>query len=181
MKKLLLIFICVSTYSQEPYNRDEYKWIDEDQDGLNTRMEVLIEENIGKLVISRRRVVSGRWYDPYSDEYFTNASDLDVDHFVPLKEAYLSGAFAWDKDLKSKYGNYLGNPNHLIAVSKFENRSKGSKTPCSWMPTNIKYHEEYVDTWISIKNEWGLEIDRDEKICIFFIRIKVFFYNLFFR
>ena len=65
------------------YNRDDWgNWIDEDNDGLNTRHEVLARESLVKPVISNNRVISGKWYDKFTGKYFTNAKDLDIDHKV---------------------------------------------------------------------------------------------------
>ena len=90
------------------YNRDDWgNWIDEDDDGLNTRHEVLARESLIKPVISNNRVVSGKWYDKFTGKYFTDPKDLDIDHLVPLKNAYSSGASNWSKEKKNEYYNYL--------------------------------------------------------------------------
>ena len=38
---------------------------------------------------------SGSWYSPYDGATWTAASDLDIDHMVPLAEAWNSGASSW--------------------------------------------------------------------------------------
>ena len=142
------------------YNRDDWgNWIDEDNDGLNTRHEVLARESLVKPVISNNRVISGKWYDKFTGKYFTNAKDLDIDHLVPLKNAYISGASNWSEEKKNKYYNYLKNENHLVAVSKGANRSKGDKSPVKWLPPNEEYQCEYVREWFKIKTDWGLTIE----------------------
>ena len=142
------------------YNRDDWgDWIDEDKDGLNTRHEVLARESLIKPLISNNRVISGKWYDKFTGKYFTNARDLDIDHLVPLKNAYESGASNWSKEKKNEYYNYMKNENHLIAVSKGANRSKGDKSPVEWLPPNKEYQCEYVREWYKIKTDWGLTIE----------------------
>ena len=142
------------------YNRDDWgNWIDEDNDGLNTRHEVLARESLVKPVISNNRVISGKWYDKFTGKYFTNAKDLDIDHLVPLKNAYISGASNWSEEKKNKYYNYLKNENHLVAVSKGANRSKGDKSPVEWLPPNEEYQCEYIREWFKIKTDWGLTIE----------------------
>ena len=87
---------------------------------------------------------------------------LDVDHVVPLKEAFLSGADQWSRQEKIRYANDLKNTDHLIAVYRGANRSKGAKDPALWLPPNIDYHHEYIRIWLEIKMEWGLSIDPEE-------------------
>ena len=81
------------------YERSDYShWIDADGDCQDTRVEVLVEENIGTisyLTNSSCKVVTGSWYDPFTNTTFSTASRLDVDHMVPLKEAHESGAYLW--------------------------------------------------------------------------------------
>ena len=142
------------------YNRDDWgDWADEDNDGLNTRHEVLARESSVKPVISNNRVISGKWYDKFTGKYFTNAKDLDIDHLVPLKNAHISGASNWSKEKKNEYYNYMKNENHLVAVSKGANRSKGDKSPVEWLPPNEEYQCEYVREWYKIKTDWGLTIE----------------------
>ena len=167
---ILLIIIIFALYyyyeniykndSGGEYNRDDWGgWIDEDGDGLNTRHEVLAEESLIKPVVSNNKVVSGKWFDKYTGKYFTNPSDLDIDHLVPLKNAYISGASNWSKKKKSRYYNYLKYDNHLIAVSKSANRNKSDKSPVEWLPPNKDYQCEYVREWFKIKTAWGLTIE----------------------
>ena len=167
---ILLIIIIFAIYyyyqniykndSDGKYDRDDWgSWIDEDGDGLNTRHEVLAEESLIKPVISNNKVVSGKWFDKYTGKYFTNPSDLDIDHLVPLKNAYISGASNWSKKKKNRYYNYLKYENHLIAVSKSANRNKSDKSPIEWLPPNKEYQCEYVREWYKIKTAWGLSIE----------------------
>ena len=167
---ILLIIIIFSLYyyyeniykndSGGEYNRDDWGgWIDEDGDGLNTRHEVLAEESLIKPIVSNNKVVSGKWFDRYTGKYFTNPSDLDIDHLVPLKNAYISGASNWSKKKKNRYYNYLKYDNHLIAVSKSANRNKSDKSPVEWLPPNKDYQCEYVREWFKIKTAWGLTIE----------------------
>ena len=104
-------------------------------------------------------VISGEWHDPYTGRVFTNPSLLDVDHVVPLKEAFDSGAKAWSRQEKILFANDLENKDHLIAVYRSANRSKGARDPARWLPPNQAYHREYVTIWLEIKKAWGLSLD----------------------
>ena len=148
------------------YSRTDYKhWIDADKDCQNTRQEVLIVESVEKVTFDKKgcEVVKGKWYDPYTNKYFTNPNDLDVDHFVPLGEVDRSGGHEWPKDKKMKYANDLDDSEVLIAVDKSANRSKGDKDPSDWLPPNKKFQCDYIKTWQKVKRQWVLEMDKKEK------------------
>ena len=87
---------------------------------------------------------------------------LDVDHVVPLMEAYLSGAKNWSRQKKMQYANFLQNKDHLIAVFRGVNRSKGAKDPAKWLPPNKDYQKVYIRIWVEIKKQWGLGFDSEE-------------------
>ena len=69
-------------------------------------------------------MVSGSWNDPYSGRTITDATKLDIDHMVPLKEAHQSGAAFWSRERKRAYANDLDDPDTLIAVDRRLNRQK---------------------------------------------------------
>ena len=75
-----------------------------------------------------------QWHDPYTGRVFTDPSLLDVDHVVPLKEAFDSGAKEWSRDKMVRYFNDLEHKDHLIAVDRSANRSKGARDPARWLP-----------------------------------------------
>ena len=116
-----------------------------------------------KFKTSRKcKVLSGKWHDPYTNKTFTDPALLDVDHVVPLKEAFLSGADSWPRKKRKLYANDLNYEGHLIAVSSSANRKKGAKDPAHWLPPNKAYWKEYVKIWLEIKKRWELKMDRSE-------------------
>lgn len=149
-----------------PYARRQYRhWIDEDHDCQDARQEALIRDSkSGVLYEDARecRVSSGQWSDPYTGRTFDNPKLLDIDHFVPLKNAHESGAWAWSTEKKQRYANYLANDYHLLAVSASENRKKADKGPDIYMPPNQAYRCNYVNTWVRVKEEWELEMTEAE-------------------
>ena len=163
---MILLLILLLTSNAEAYSRVDYKhWIDADKDCQNTRQEVLIRDSLQKVTLDKKgcKVIKGRWYDLYTDKYFTNPNDLDVDHFVPLGEVDRSGGNKWTPDKKMKYANDLDDPEVLIAVDKSANRSKGDKDPSDWLPPSKIYKCDYIITWQKIKKQWKLEMDKKEK------------------
>ena len=76
------------------YDRSLFKhWIDADKDKCDTRAEVLISESVVKPKVDKNcKITGGKWLSAYDGKSVTNASLLDVDHLVPLAEAWRSGA-----------------------------------------------------------------------------------------
>jgi hypothetical protein len=144
------------------YKRSAFKhWIDADRNGCNTRAEVLIEEAIVKPKIGPKcKLTGGKWLSAFDGKTITNASQLDVDHMVPLAEAWRSGAWKWTAAQRQTYANDLDNSEALIAVTASTNRSKGDKDPSLWMPA--KDQCVYTQNWISIKVKYSLTADPQE-------------------
>lgn len=152
------------------YDRKLYKhWVDEDRDCQNTRQEVLIEESVEPVVLDERgcKVISGLWEDPFTGNTYTNPSDLDVDHMIPLKEAHVSGGYLWSPAEREQYANDMSNPDTLIAVSSSANRQKGAKDVAQWLPPNEAYRCEYVIRWMNLKETWGFSSDDNELKVLF--------------
>jgi len=161
----LLSKLKVSSEHSNGYNRDLFKlWVDANHDGCNTRKEVLLVEAAKRpSENSSCTLIGGSWKSAYDNITFTSARSLDIDHMVPLSEAWQSGAYRWDSDTRERYANDLGYSRSLIAVSASTNRAKGDKDPYLWMPPNRGYWCQYVGDWIAIKYRWGLTIDPTEK------------------
>ena len=148
------------------YDRDDWShWSDDDGDCQNIRHEVLQDETFEAVTFttsSNCYVDSGKWYGVYTATYYYSASELDVDHFVPLKNAHDSGGYEWSLVKKKEYANYLEDSDHLVAVQSGANRSKGARGPEDWKPTNKDYWCEYAYDWIRIKDTWGLTATQSE-------------------
>ncbi|MEU6594355.1 HNH endonuclease family protein [Streptomyces sp. NPDC046881] len=146
------------------YERSKFRhWIDADKDGCNTRAEVLKAEAVTPPEQGPRCALSGgEWYSPYDDRYLNGARGLDIDHLVPLAEAWDSGAYGWTAAEREAYANDLGDARALIAVSAASNRSKADQDPTTWLPPAAGYRCQYVTDWIADKIRWGLSIDATE-------------------
>lgn len=93
---------------------------------------------------------SGSWIDSYTDSVFTSAGDLQIDHLVPLKEAYESGAYTWT------YA-YTNDSSLLLVASKHQNTSKGAKDVAEWLPPHNV--QAYCLKWASVKRKYNLSAD----------------------
>ena len=56
----------------------------------------------------------------------------------------------------------MGDPDHMIAVTKGANRSKGAKGPEAWRPPDEGYWCQYATDWTEVKMEWGLTMTQQE-------------------
>ena len=142
------------------YDRGQWRhWVDEDGDCQDARQEVLIAESLEPVTYETDRecrVESGRWWAPHLGHHLGNPGHIDVDHHVPLKNAHLSGGWKWDAATREQYANFLGEENHLVAISARHNRSKGARGPEEWAPPDNALWCEYALGWTEIKHRWGL-------------------------
>ena len=151
----------VSVERPDNYDRELFRhWADLDGDGCNTREQVLIDERVAGEVVGCE-VVGGRWRSAYDGDVTTNPSAFDIDHYVPLKEAWDSGAWRWNAATRERFANDLGFAGALIAVSASSNRSKSDRDPAEWLPERGVC--KYVKTWVAVKFRWRLAVDTTEK------------------
>jgi hypothetical protein len=147
------------------YDRDLFRhWVDVDRDGCDARREVLIAEALNAPVVGSGCALSGgAWLSLYDGVRVTgDGGPFDIDHMVPLKEAWISGAYRWSAARREAFANDLEAPYALIAVSASSNRSKSDRDPASWLPTDTSYRCRYATDWIATKLRWSLTVDFDE-------------------
>jgi hypothetical protein len=134
-------------------------------DCIDTRNKVLIRDSDKPVEMrsqNRCKVETGDWLDPYTTKNFTNSLDIQIDHVVPLKNAYNNGAWRWTYQARCLYANFLAYHDHLLPVSGVENMTKGAGSPADYMPPNPDYHCAYVKNWLTIKLIWRLGMQRSE-------------------
>jgi hypothetical protein len=131
-----------------------------DQNGCeDTRAVLLIHESRAPVTFTEATdctVKSGRWTDPWSGVTTTVAHDLDIDHTVPLDNAWVSGAWAWSHDQRVAYANDLTDTDQLVPILVSENRSKGDRGPDAWKPPLASSWCRYALDWDHIKAKWHL-------------------------
>lgn len=149
------------------YDRTLFQhWIDANGDCQSARAEVLIAEAEADTPVtytssSRCTVSTGRWFSYYDRVSWTLASDVDIDHMVPLAEAWGSGAAGWTSARRQAFANDLGDYRTLVGVTDNVNQSKGDQDPSTWLPVYDKCR--YVAEWLAVKIRWGLKADSAEK------------------
>jgi hypothetical protein len=153
----------VATEVRTGYTRDKFQlWVDADGDGCSTRNEVLIAEADDPPTVGGGCSLSGgRWFSYYDRVSWTNPADVDIDHVVPLAEAWDSGARTWTDAVRRDYANDLGDYRTLVGVTDNVNQTKGDQDVAEWLPTydQCRYLREYV----AVKIRWRLDVDSAEK------------------
>ncbi len=148
------------------YDRDKFPtWIDANGDGCDTRAEVLIAESSKRVTkTSGCTVLTGKWLSTFDQKTWKRASDVDIDHQVPLAEAWGSGARKWKVARRTAYANDLRYAHSLNAMTDNLNESKGDRDPADWLPPSLRC--KYVTWWMQVKFRWRLSVDGKEKRAI---------------
>ncbi|GAA4585863.1 HNH endonuclease family protein [Planotetraspora phitsanulokensis] len=128
----------------------------------DTRETVLKRDGTSVVTNSSCAATSGRWYSPYDGATWTAASDVDIDHMVPLAEAWQSGAWNWTTSRRQAFANDLSRP-QLWAVTDNVNQSKGDQDPATWKPSLTSFRCTYARAWVQVKYTYGLSVDSAEK------------------
>ncbi|MEE4597394.1 HNH endonuclease family protein [Streptomyces sp. DSM 41524] len=167
----------VARESRAGYVREKFKlWVDDDHDGCDTRREVLLAEAVKKPRQGEDcKLTGGTWRSYYDDKSVTDAGKLDIDHLVPLAEAWDSGASKWTAERREIYANDLSAEGSLVAVSLGSKRartpsgagctrrsSKGDQDPAEWLPPAEGALCTYATGWVATKLRWTLSADRAE-------------------
>ena len=154
LSAILGVAYAQSTIAQ--YDRDDWRhW-------CNERHHMLLELSAVETTLSTARskpctVINGSWYDPFTNKTYTRASDVDIDHVVPLSHAHSNGGANWSDHRKTKYANDRVN---LAIMDDGTNSSKGDKAPNAWMPPAGQC--EYLNRWATVKNRYALWVSAAE-------------------
>ncbi|MFF0451252.1 HNH endonuclease family protein [Streptomyces sp. NPDC004609] len=159
--------LSVALENRQGYQRDSFKhWNTglDANDGCNTRAEVLIAEAVDAPAVGARcALTGGSWWSYYDDQVVTPAGALDIDHMVPLAEAWDSGAYTWNAARREAYANDQGAPASLVAVTARSNRQKADQDPAEWLPPSPDALCRYVTEWTATKLRWDLAVDESEQ------------------
>lgn len=153
----------VATEVRTGDDRDLFRhWVDADGDGCDTRREVLLEEAEEAPVRgSGCSLTGGRWYSYYDAVSQYDIADLQIDHMVPLAEAWDSGARSWTSTRRQSFANDLGDRRPLVAVTGSQHQSESDQDPAEWLPANSRCR--YAEEWVATKIRWGLSQDTSER------------------
>jgi hypothetical protein len=142
------------------YSRDRFPhWTS--ADGCTVRQTVLRRDGHDVRVDDDCQPVSGTWTSPYDGTTLTHPGDVDIDHVVPLANAWRSGADTWSEAEREAFANDLTRP-QLLAVSARANREKGDQSPDDWQPPEA-FHCVYARAWTAVKDAYGLSVTATER------------------
>ncbi|KAI1646709.1 hypothetical protein F4815DRAFT_248180 [Daldinia loculata] len=144
------------------YERDLFPTWDTITGTCNTREYVLKRDGASVQVGSDCYPTSGTWTSPYDGGKWTSPSDVDIDHMVPLKNAWISGANKWTTAKREQFANDVDRP-QLWAVTDNVNSSKGDKSPDTWKPPLKSFYCTYASAYVAVKSYWDLSITSAEK------------------
>nr|WP_243754413.1 HNH endonuclease family protein [Labedaea rhizosphaerae] len=148
--------------SMTGYSRDQFPHWHTVSGTCDTREMVLKRDGTNVTVGSNCYPTSGSWFSYYDGVTRTSASEISIDHIVPLAEAWRSGASSWTISRREAFANDLDGP-QLIAVTTEINSSKGDRDPSAWKPPRTSTYCGYSKFWIHTKYRWGLTLQSAEK------------------
>ncbi|MQA88189.1 MAG: DUF1524 domain-containing protein [Streptosporangiales bacterium] len=148
--------------SMDGYDRDRFPHWNTVEGSCDTREWVLRRDGTDVQTGSDCYPTSGTWFSAYDGVTLSQASDVDIDHVVPLAEAWRSGASGWTDDRRSDFANDL-DVAQLWAVNDDINSEKSDSDPDQWMPPRTEVRCLYARSWIHVKSVWGLNLEASEK------------------
>ena len=144
-------------------------WADVDRNGCDTRNDVLRRDLRPYVLKSGTKgcvVLSGTLHDPYSGQTIafvrgrSTSSSVQIDHVVPLSDAWQKGAQQWTTPKRTALAN---DPLNLLAVDGPTNQHKSDGDAATWLPPNKAYRCSYAARQIAVKAKYGLWVTGAEK------------------
>lgn len=146
------------------YRREDWPhWDDVDGNGCDTRQDALLRWTTTTPTLDpgrRCKVVSGTWVSPYDGAVATTPAEVEIDHVVPLAEAFRSGGWQWEAGLRRRFAN---DPAEVVPVSSRSNRSKGDDTPDEWRPSRVEAWCAYAERYLTVKATYDLTVTTSER------------------
>ncbi|GAA1763013.1 DUF1524 domain-containing protein [Kocuria aegyptia] len=142
-------------------------WADPDGNGCDARNDILARDLTGEVLDDDGcRVLSGILEDPYTGRTIAfergplTSADVQIDHVVALKNAWVSGADRLAPDERTALAN---DPLNLRAVDGPVNGEKSAADAAEWLPPNESFRCEYVATQIAVKTRYELSVTAPER------------------
>lgn len=167
----------VSTKGRGPrtgYARDEFgsAWTDTAdgvplaRNGCDTRNDLLKRDGTDIVLRSGSDcvVVAMTLHDPYTGKDIgwrkEKASEVQIDHVVPLSYAWQMGAARWDGAKRQRLANDVLN---LLPVSGSTNSAKSDSGPASWLPPDKAIRCSYAVRFAQVALKYDLPVTPADK------------------
>lgn len=167
--KQLAATLTIAHQDSSGYKRTEHfgeAWLDVDNNGCDTRNDILARDLTNTTTDTRCRVTTGTLQDPYTGTTITfkrgqgTSDKVQIDHIIALNEAWGSGASQWSQEQRIAFAN---DPANLIAADGPSNTAKGAKDAAKWaVPDNPAFTCTYLTRQIILKNHYQLTVDKAE-------------------
>jgi len=89
---------------------------------------------------------------------------VSVANIVTAREAWESGAWAWNASKRKSFMNDRADLTMLALVRATSAQQRGDKDPAGWMPGSSTC--AYLRNWVSVKTKWGLAMDQREFVAV---------------
>ncbi|GAA3214790.1 HNH endonuclease family protein [Nonomuraea helvata] len=153
------------------FDRDKFgpAWSDVDHNGCDTRNDILKRDLVDEKFKSGTHdciVLSGTLHDPYSGKTISfkrgqdTSTDVQIDHLIPLSDAWQKGAQQWSADKRKQFAN---DPLNLMAVDGPLNGQKSDSDAASWLPPRKAYRCTYIARQIDVKAKYDVWVTSGEK------------------
>jgi hypothetical protein len=152
----------LTAYSREAFGT---AWSDVNDNGCDTRNDILRRDLTSKTV-DDCVVLSGELVDPYSGQRVqfrrgpVTSLDVQIDHVVPLANAWQTGASFWTGAKRERFANDRRN---LLAVRGDLNLQKSDGDAATWLPPKKSFRCTYVTIQVLTKQRYGLWVTAPEK------------------
>lgn len=100
------------------------------------------------------QVRTGEWYDVYTGDTVTVASQVELDHIIPVRYAHNHGGDRWPAQKKFAFAN---DPANLILTGRNQTRRKNDRGPSGWLPRE-EYQCAYARQWLELADKYDLQL-----------------------
>ncbi|WP_026342722.1 HNH endonuclease family protein [Nocardia sp. BMG111209] len=170
-QKMLATLVIKGSAPMSGYSRDQFgqAWTDDNDapgghNKCDTRDDILRRDLSDIQPVTGCQVQSGTLHDAYTGKTIAFARGpkstvVQIDHMVPLGDAWQSGAQQLPPDKRIDLAN---DPRNLQAVDGPTNESKGDSDAATWLPPQAGYRCTYVERQIQVKSIYGLWVTQAE-------------------
>lgn len=100
----------------------------------------------------------------FDNKTHTSAITVQIDHMVPVHEAWGCGGKNWTQARRVAFCNDLGYARSLNAQTSSLNSSKQAFDPEQWMPPANQC--AYITQWTVVKARWDMTVDKAQKAAL---------------